>query len=154
MSEYNVEVKNIVCESVDIFKNTRLQNSHVFVECTYSNTTEYRDIFRKITHQSTIPPENKFDVDIETLDEQHYDENAVTQFLDTVYKNTNTSSLFQTLYDLAASQMISVDREIGLAVLLSYDYLHVFYPVYCEFVQDPNTFSETSALYMKIRKML
>jgi len=120
----------------------------------YSNTTEYRDTFRKITHQSTNIPENPFDLDDETLDEQHYDEDTVSRFLDIVFQNTKTNPLFQTLYDLAAAQMISTDREIGLAVLFSYDYLGAFYPCYCEFIQDPTAFSETNPLYMKLHKML
>lgn len=120
----------------------------------YSNTTEYRNIFRKITHQSIDPPENPFDLDEETLDELHYDESTVSKFLDTVFANTNTNPSFQTLYDLAASKMISMDREIGLAVLFSYDYFGAFYPCYCEYLQNPTTFSETNPLYVKIYQKL
>jgi hypothetical protein len=120
----------------------------------YSTTTEYRDIFRKITHQSTQPPENPFDFDDETLDEQHYDESAVSRFLDTVFENTKINPLFTALYDLAAAKMLSMDREIGLTVLFSYDYLAAFYPCYCEYVQHPTTFSKTHPLYTKIHNML
>lgn len=125
-----------------------------FMQCEYSNTTEYRNIFRKITHQSTTPPENPFDLDEETLDELHYDESIVSNFLDIVFENTNTNPLFQTLYDLAAAKMISMDREIGLAVLFSYDYFGAFYPCYCEYIRNPKTFSQTNPLYMKIHQKL
>ncbi len=126
----------------------------VDIPCNYSNTSEYRNIFRKITHQSTTPPDNPFDLDDETLDEQHYDETTVSTFLDTVFENTKTNPLFHVLYDLAAAKMISMDREIGLAVLFSYDYLSAFYPCYCEYIEHPTTFSETNPLYVKIHKML
>ena len=120
----------------------------------YTNTTEYRNIFRQITHQNTKPPENPFDLDDETLDELHYDETTVSQFLDTVFANTKINPLFHALYDLAAAKMISTDREIGLAVLFSYDYFGVFYPCYCEYMKHSNTFSETNPHYVKIHNML
>jgi hypothetical protein len=120
----------------------------------YTTTTEYRNIFRQITHQNTKPPENPFDLDDETLDELHYDETIVSQFLDTVFANTKTNTLFQTLYDLAGAKMISMDREIGLAVLFSYDYFGAFYPCYCEYMENPTTFSETNPLYVKIYQKL
>ena len=120
----------------------------------YNNTTEYRDIFRKITHQTIDSPENPFELDDETLDELHYDETIVSQFLDTVFANTKTNPLFHALYDLAAAKMISMDREIGLAVLFSYDYFGAFYPCYCEYMENPTTFSETNPLYVKIYQKL
>ena len=120
----------------------------------YTNTTEYRNIFRQITHQKTNPPENPFDLDDETLDELHYDETTVSQFLDTVFANTKINPLFHVLYDLAAAKMISTDREIGLAVLFSYDYFGAFYSCYCEYIKIPNTFSKTNPHYVKIHNML
>ena len=120
----------------------------------YTNTTEYRNIFRQITHQNTNPPENPFDLDDETLDELHYDETTVSQFLDTVFANTKINPLFHALYDLAAAKMISTDREIGLAVLFSYDYFGAFYPCYCEYMKHSNTFSVTNPHYVKIHNML
>ena len=157
----NTQNNNINNKSVSILflffhkRNTVVSMmSEPTIQCHYSDTTEYRDIFRKITHQSTQPPENPFDFDDETLDEQHYDESAVSRFLDTVFENTKTNPLFTTLYDLAAAKMLSMDREIGLAVLFSYDYLGAFYPCYCEYIQQPTTFSKTHPLYVKIHNML
>jgi hypothetical protein len=134
--------------------STEDSSSNDNMHCEYSNTTEYRNLFRKITHQSTTPPENPFDLDEETLDELHYDESTVSGFLDTVFANTKTNPLFQTLYDLAAAKMISIDREIGLAVLFSYDYFGAFYPCYCEYLRNPKTFSKTNPLYVKIHQKL
>lgn len=132
--------------------------SIVFLSCnmsyTYSNSTEYRDVFRKITNQSISPPENIYDIDDETLDENHYDEKQVSNFLDTIYKNTKDSVWFQTLYDSAAAKMISTDREIGLAVLCSYDYLAAFYNCYLEYVESPETFNEQTSAYRIIKELL
>jgi hypothetical protein len=121
----------------------------------YTNSTEYRNIFRKITGQTlTPPPTNPFEIDEETLDEQHYDEEIVTAFLDTIYNNTKQNSLFQQLYDLAAAQMISLNREIGLSVLFSYDYLAAFYACYCEYMQSPEIFTESTPSYVRVKNLL
>ena len=103
----------------------------------YSNDAEYRQYFRKITgmrdrvfHRDPdhvdlnegIPE----DMDETTLDEYMYDEDAVTKTFDRIYQATKDNAQFQELYDLAAAQMISMDREIGLAILMTYDYLWLF----------------------------
>jgi hypothetical protein len=120
----------------------------------YSDSREYRDVFRKLTNQSTSPPENTYDVDEETLDENHYDETRVSAFLDAIYKNTKGSALFCTLYDLAAAEMISTNHEIGLAVLCSYDYLGAFYNCYQEYLLSPETFNDQTQTYKVIHGLL
>jgi hypothetical protein len=103
----------------------------------YSTDVEYRQYFRKITEMREqvfhrepdhvdlnegIPE----DMDETTLDEYMYDEDAVTKTFDRIYQVTKDNVQFQELYDLAAAQMISMDREIGLAILMTYDYLWLF----------------------------
>lgn len=85
------------------------------------------------------------DLDDETIDENQYDESQVSVFLDTVSKKTMHHPLFQKLYDAAAAKMISMDREIGLAVLMSYDFLDVFYSCLQLYEQSPEKFDETCA---------
>jgi len=63
----------------------------------------------------------------ETLDELDYDETIASAFLDSVYEKTRHIPEFQQLYDLAAACMFSTDREIGMAVLFSYDYFGLFH---------------------------
>ena len=87
----------------------------------YNNTTEYRTVFRQITQSNKTIHENPYHIDDETLDENDYDEDSVSAFLDNIYEKTKTEPLFHTLYDAAASKMSSEDREIGLTILLSYD---------------------------------
>ena len=130
------------------------QNDLLSKGIAYSNSREYRSVFRQLTGQTQKTPENPFDIDEETLDEQQYDDTKVAIFMDTLFEKTKSSQLFQTLYDLAAAQMISVDREIGLAVLCSYDYLSAFYNCYIDFIECPETFSENTPSYQIIKSML
>ena len=106
----------------------------------YSNNTEYRQCLSKIFNINITPQnynnpdlenilkQNEETLDEETLDELCYDESCASAIMDKWYADTASNPQFQKLYDLAAAKMISTDREIGLAVLLSYDYLQVFYP--------------------------
>ena len=133
----------------------------------YKDNSEYRVVFREITRSNlgksafgagggdfqsdmNTPPENPYEIDDETLDENDYDESAVSVFLDAVYEKTKNHPLFQTVYDSAAAKMLSQDREIGLAILLSYDYLWAFYPCYCEYIDNPETFSKTNDWYIHL----
>ena len=120
----------------------------------YNNTTEYRTVFRQITQSTKTIHENPYHIDDETLDENDYDEDSVSAFLDNIYEKTKTEPLFHTLYDAAAAKMISEDREIGLTILLSYDYLWAFYPCFCDYTQHPETFSETNDWYTVLLKKL
>jgi hypothetical protein len=131
-------------------KSSCLETSKI----SYSDSREYRNVFRKLTGQNTSNPENPFGIDEETLDEQQYDEEKVSLFMDTLFGKTQSSPLFQTLYDIAAAQMISTDREIGLAVMCSYDYFASFYECYLEYISSPTTFSENTPSYQKIKSML
>jgi hypothetical protein len=142
----------------------------------YTNNAEYRELFRKITDQSPLPtPAFKADKDNdaadnhtadnhtadkdndaadsddeETRDETTYDEMRVSVFLDTVYANTRANPLFQQIYLAAAAKMITQNPEIGLAILMSYDYLWAFYPCYCAYIESPETFSEMNEWYMEL----
>lgn len=120
----------------------------------YKTTTEYRIVFRQITNSANNPPDNPYNIDDETLDESDYDEVAVSAFLDQIYAKTKDNPLFCSIYDLAAAKMISEDREIGLTILLSYDYLWAFYPCLCEYNDHPETFSETNEWYVRLRTMV
>ena len=120
----------------------------------YKDTTEYRALFRKITNSSSNKNDNPYDIDAETLDENDFDDKNVSLFLDAVFKNTRDNLLFQSLYDNAAAKMISENREIGLAILLSYDYLWAFYSCYCEYMNNPSTFTHTNLWYITLTKIL
>ena len=71
-------------------------------------------------------------------------------YLDSVYAKTQHHSLFQRLYSLSAALMLSLDPEIGLAVLFSYDYFASFYLCYQSFLLDPSSFSENNQFYASL----
>lgn len=99
----------------------------------YNTTHEYRNDFRKLFLMEAI--ESDLDIDSETLDEQNFDENASGRMLNLIYAATKDDLRFQELYDLSAALMFSTDREIGLAVLFSYDYFCFFHPCICNLIE-------------------
>jgi hypothetical protein len=74
--------------------------------------------------------------------------------MDFVYEKTFESALFQELYDIAASKMISMDRSIGLAVLFSYDYMALFHRCLCCYFTKHEDFTETHDSYVSLKKKL
>jgi len=60
---------------------------------------------------------------------EDYDESAANMALDYVYLKTKNHPVFQEIYTLASTQMMSEDPEIGLAVVFSYDYLIPFHAI-------------------------
>jgi Rad3-related DNA helicase len=58
---------------------------------------------------------------------------------------------YQELYKLAAALMFSENPEIGLAVLMSYDYLAWFYASYSAFLKDEQHWSkDTDEFYKRL----
>jgi len=87
----------------------------------------------------------------ETIDEYNYDQDAVAKYLDALYSNTKSRPEFQRLYLAAAALMFSENPEIGLAVLMSYDYLAYFYNIYTNYLKNPDSWSaDDDAFYQKL----
>jgi hypothetical protein len=120
----------------------------------YTTNNEYRRIFRQITQMDTSKYYDDVqllpDLDDETVDEYNYDEHSVSVFIDRISALTIQHPLFQTLYDYAAAKMFSTDREIGITILLSYDYLVLFYPLLCLYEQSPETVQSTHEYYTRL----
>ena len=74
--------------------------------------------------------------------------------MDNIYDNTKKNNHFQILYDIAAARMLSQDREIGLCVLFSYDYLMLFRPCLEEYLKSPETFNNKSVSYENLLRKL
>ena len=125
----------------------------------YSNDKEYRNCLRKLFSMNVNTTWNDVDIkelDDITQDEWLYDSEAANTFLDFVYNKTKDIPLFQELYILAASAMISTDPNIGIAVLLSYDYFVYFHRCLCLFFdKNPSietiTFLETNEFYLFLK---
>jgi len=112
----------------------------------YDSDQEYRAFLRNLIQMDPTvfyetedikcdPTDPK--VSPETIDEYNYDSVAVAKYLDKVYLDTKDRPEFQRLYTAAAALMFSENPEIGLAVLMSYDYLAYFYQSYSIFSKDP-----------------
>lgn len=136
------------------------QNIPVFHEhpVKYSSNTEFRKVFRQITDMDVSKYHENIhnlpNIDEETLDEYNFDEASASAFMDKVEAATSHEQLFIQLYELAAAKMISTNIQIGIAVLCSYDYLHLFYPLLCEYTNSPQTFTQNNEYYVKLMKKI
>jgi hypothetical protein len=94
----------------------------------YTNNTEYRQALRDFFNMDISICQQQFDdeMDNETADELAFDAETVERKMNELYETTRNSNAFQTLYSHAAGKMLSLNPEIGLAVLLSYDYFSYF----------------------------
>lgn len=120
----------------------------------YSDNTSYRLALRTVIGMQTpeyVHSSREDDIDEETADEQYYDETYMATFLDSIYLKTKDHALFKELYEIAAGKMLSLNPEIGLAVLLSYDYLALFYRCVQEYSASPESFTNTNKAYMAIK---
>uniref|UniRef100_A0A6C0HTC7 Uncharacterized protein n=1 Tax=viral metagenome TaxID=1070528 RepID=A0A6C0HTC7_9ZZZZ len=95
----------------------------------YTNDQEYREMVRQVCSmkQHQIVTLDQIQIDEVTHDEWDYDNDAMSQWLNTVYDLTGKDPLFQELYRIAAGTMLSEDLQIGLAIMISYDYFQDFY---------------------------
>lgn len=121
----------------------------------YTNDFEYRGWLRKLFCMVT-PEDMKTDLDIDEIsrDEMDYDEEAASKYMDHILNSTVKHPLFADLYQCAAGLMFSVDRSVGLCVLLSYDYLPWFHRCLCCFFETPDEFNETHPDYVKLREKI
>ena len=119
----------------------------------YSNDGEYRASLREIFSMKRVI-EIDPDLDEISRDEQDYDIDAASQKMDFIFERTSGHPRFQELYDIAASKMISMDRNIGLSVLFSYDYFALFHRCLCSFFADPDEFDETNAAFVALKKKI
>ena len=121
----------------------------------YTNTTEYRKCLRELFN---MKPENfainkntyKDSLDEESADELSYDEESTGKVMDFIYNQTHECSLFQEVYDIAAGFMLSDDRNIGLTVLFSYDYLKEFHDCLVAYLRTPEQFTKENPFYLAL----
>jgi hypothetical protein len=73
-----------------------------------------------------------------TMDENNYDEKTICEFLNYIENETKDCYDLQELYKSYAGLMFSLDPQIGLAVLFSYDYLDKFHNCLCVFFKNKN----------------
>ena len=119
----------------------------------YNNDIEYRESLRKLFSMQKVVAYCA-EIDDITNDENDYDNDSASKAMDFVYQQTKDNLFFQKLYDSAASKMLSQDREIGLAVLYSYDYMLYFHNCFIDFYKKPLEFNDTKDSYIQLSKKL
>ena len=120
----------------------------------YTNDFEYRACLRKLFCMVSPETTDLDDIDEVSKDELEYDPDACNKSLDFIYSNTSEHPLFQELYDVGAAKMLSLDRTIGLAVLMSYDYMALFHQcIYC-YMKTPDEFLETNDAFVSLKKKI
>ena len=120
----------------------------------YTNDKEYREFIRKICSMKSnqLATLEQNDIDDITHDEWNYDADAMKIWLDHIYEITNNDPIFIRLYLTAAGTMLSEDAQIGLAVLISYDYFYDFYTCVYTFKQKNDYISLVQKLLEKFKK--
>lgn len=130
------------------------------IEITYTTNAEYRALFRTICNMDTSKYHENVqylpDIDTETLDEYNYDDQQFSVFIDNIIQSTIGISEFKILYTYAAGLMFSEDPEIGITILLSYDYMHWFYPLLVEYTntQSGHFDFQSNSYYKQIYQKL
>jgi hypothetical protein len=107
----------------------------------YSNDTEYRHCLRKLFKMNPInyPDISEMDLDEVTKDEVRYDLDAANVILEYIFEVTKSIPEFMKLYEKTASFMFSTDPNIGLTIMLGYDYLDLFHLVIIKIVSGIST---------------
>ena len=92
----------------------------------YKNDIEYQQQFCHLVNMTLSIKDS--------LDE--WNDKYTTQFLDLLYSETHTINVFRDLYSIAASKIISMNCEIGFAILMSFTYFETFHQCLVFFFQQ------------------
>ena len=134
-------------------------NSHRSEHPLYSNSREYRQTIRDFFKMNTTSVAAELDTNLEIYDEETYDEmlydaESAQKNLASILEKTENNPLFDELYSLAAAKMFSTDREVGLCILLAYDFFADFYPVWILFDKNKEDLSDTCECYVHLKNKL
>lgn len=119
----------------------------------YDDDTSYRQVLRTLLKMESKSAFSE-NLDSLTQDEQDCDDAAMTVALDWIYFKTRDHPLFQHIYLKAAGFMLSEDAQTGLCILLAYDNLPLFHPMFCAYMEDPDRFSDKHAAYAALHAKL
>jgi len=120
----------------------------------YSNNKEYRQVLRQFFLMDPKLPEESENMDEESLDELLFDNKYVENIFDEIYKKTCKHIIFNEIYELGAACFIYSNKELGVAVLFSYDYFIFFYPLLCDFFDSSENLEKTNQNYIELKKQL
>ena len=116
----------------------------------YDDDFGYRQSIRDVFGMNCLP-DSIFgsDYDAVTRDELLYEADAMTKGLDYIYERTKDVPEFKEIYEIAAGFMFSVDPNIGLAVIFSYDYFRLFHPCLVDFLKSGSISNDNRENLMK-----
>jgi hypothetical protein len=115
----------------------------------YSDDFGYRQSIRDVFGMKCAPDSVNVDYDDVTRDELMYEADAISAGLDDIYERTKDVPEFQKIYSTCAGFMLSVDPNIGLAVVFSYDYFDKFHPCLVDFLVTGSISSDNRENLMK-----
>ena len=115
----------------------------------YDDDFGYRQSIRDVFGMNCSQESVDSDYDPVTRDELLYEADAMSKGLDDVYERTKDVAEFKKIYEIAAGFMFSIDPNIGLAVIFSYDYFHLFHPCLVDFLKSGSISSENKERLMK-----
>jgi hypothetical protein len=121
----------------------------------YSTNKEYRQAVRNFCNMNCSDNSfNNYEIDEESRDELLFDESSTSKKMTEIYASTKNHGLWICLYEKAAAKFFSTDNEIGLAVLLSYDYFPKLYECWTLFIESPDKFIESNEIYQNLLSAL
>jgi len=127
----------------------------------YEDNKRYRQCLRELFLMNPEKYSEKIDLiksteelDEETEDEISYDSEAAEKIMDEIYLKTKDNDLLNEIYSNAAARMFSIDKTIGLAVLMSYDYLSFFILCLVDYLKAPGEFNKSNINYINLMKKI
>ena len=129
----------------------------VYLEGSYTNDIQYRNFMRQLfsmNHNCPWDSTKVHEIDEISLDEWDYDEISTTQLLDTIYNATHHIPVFKTLFEYAAATMMSQDKNIGLAVLFSYSFAHLFHKCIIVYLTYNDCIIEEQTCFVELKQLL
>jgi len=121
----------------------------------YENDKEYRHCIRRLFYmQPKMTLLDNMLIDEVSLDEMDYDETQIDKTLGLIFEKTKSHPSFKKLYIVAASKMISMNEEIGQAVLMSYDYLGLYHKCLGSFFRNGENITEENEYYVSLMKKI
>jgi hypothetical protein len=124
-------------------------------DCTvaYDTNEEYRACLRNVFFMRDVDPDCGDLADEESRDELNYDEDTLAVAMNTIYEKTVGNDTFSELYLLGAAKMISTSKDIGMVVLLSYDFFSLFHLCLAHFMRTGDLIS-TDSVYLDLKARL
>ena len=125
----------------------------------YTTNKEYRKAIRNFCRMNCQDENLGLDIDDESKDEMLFDTLASKNMMDFIFERTKDHPLWQNLYDKAAGKFLSVNRDIGLSVLFSYDFFWDFnhcWNYYLKSLEEPTIekFDESYEFYQSLDSKL